>query len=299
MKQAVAGLGSLRYLATRAEGEVRARVVQDFQFGDIYPKLVETSWNRGTEIAIGGLKPIVRTHPISFSRDIVPYLGARYRRFLTTESPRARIVIRMVDIDEVDQETSPKELNNWSVTQVRPIYYHPNTHLNSPVVDHRTFSGDGWEADLVFGYSPEGHHEWEDLGLNEPTKFHPYAVSLSKQGLDILLNDRVIMFHQLPELGIVGTRHNQYNAIRGEIVLKSGFTTAITKNSIIANEHWDECKSKVAKYLSGERPREVEDLSGRVTGGSASGSARQMVEDKRLGKKGRRQDGVPGGRVGW
>ena len=57
------------------------------------------------------------------------------------------------------------------------------------------------------------------------------------------------MFHQLPELGLVGTRHNNYNNIRGEIILKSGFTTAITKNSIIATEHWAQCLAEIKSFL--------------------------------------------------
>ena len=248
MKQAVAGLGDLRYLATRVEHEDYARVIQHFQFGEIYPKLVSTPWPRGTEITIANLKQIVKTHPVSYGRDLIPYLGARYRKFLTIENPKAEIVVQMVDIDETDQDGNNKILNHWPVEQVKPVYYHPNTHLNAPVVDHRKFKKDGWAAELVFGYSPEGH-EWRDLGLDEPSKFNPYAVSMSRQGLDVLLNERVIMFHQLPELGIVGTRHNQYNSIRGEIILKSGFTTAITKNSIIATQHWEECKSEIKKFL--------------------------------------------------
>ena len=248
MKQAVAGLGRLRHLATRIEGEEYARVIRDFQFGEIFPKLIETTWPCGTEIAICDLKSIVSLYGVSYGRDIAPYLGARYRRFLAPEAPKAEIVIRMVDIDDLDQDGNPKQVSNWKVERVQPVYYHPNTHLNAPVVSLKTFIGDGWEADLAFGYSPEGH-EWKDLGIEEPTKFNPYAVTMTKQGLDVLLNDRVIMFHQLPELGIVGTRHNQYNSIRGEIILKSGFTTAITKNSIIANAHWEECKSAIRKYL--------------------------------------------------
>lgn len=248
MKQAVAGMGRLKYLATKVDGEKHARVIQEFQFGSIYPKLVTVPWDRGTEIAITELKPIVRTHPVSYGRDLIPYLGARYRRFLTPSNPRAQIVVELVDVDEIDKDGNNTILNHWNVTEVKPIYFHPNKHVNAPVINHRLFKGVGWEAELVFGYSPEGY-EWKELGLDEPSKFHPYSVTMSRQGLDVLLNDRVIMFHQLPELGIVGTRHNQYNSIRGEILLKTGFTTAITKNSIVATEHWNQCISEVRKFL--------------------------------------------------
>ena len=248
MKQAVAGLGELKYLATRVEGEEYARVVEGFHFGSIYPKLLETTWRQGTELAITRLKPIVRLHSISYSRDIVPYLGARYRRFLSPANPKMQITIQMLDIDDFDADGKEAQIHEWKVREVKPVYFHPNTRRNAPVVDHQSFKGPGWEAALVFGYSPEGY-EWNDLGLEQPTKFDPYAVTLSRQGLDIILNDRVIMFHQLPELGLVGTRHNNYNNIRGEVVLKSGFTTAITKNSIIATDHWTQCLGEIKAFL--------------------------------------------------
>ena len=248
MKQAVAGLGELKYLATRVTGEEYARVIEGFRFGSIYPKLLETPWLHGTEVAIHKLKAIVRPNAISYTRDIVPYLGARYRRFLTPAKPKVQIIIQMLDIDDTDADGNEVVIQEWTVYEVKPIYFHPNTRKNAPVVDHKTFKGSGWKADLVFGYSPEAY-EWDELGLQQPSKFHPYAVSLSRQGLDVILNDRVIMFHQLPELGLVNTRHNNYNNIRGEIILKSGFTTAITKNSIIATEHWTQCLYEINEFL--------------------------------------------------
>ena len=248
MKQAIAGLGELKYLATRVTGEEYARVIDNFHFGSIYPKLLETSWPHGTEIAIHKLKAIVRLHSISYARDIGPYLGARYRRFLSPSNPKVQITIQMLDIDDTDADGHEVTIHEWPVKEVKPIYFHPNTRSNAPVIGHHPFRGPGWEADLVFGYSPEDF-EWTELGLKQPTKFDPYAVTLSRQGLDIILNDRVIMFHQLPELGLVGTRHNNYNNIRGEIILKSGFTTAITKNSIIATEHWQQCLTEINAFL--------------------------------------------------
>ena len=248
MKQAIAGLGELRYLATRVTGEDQARVIEGFHFGSIYPKLLETPWEHDTELAIHKLKAIVRLHAVSYTRDIVPYLGARYRRFLSPANPKMQICLQMLDIDDTDADDNEQVIQEWIVEEVKPIYFHPNTRRNAPVVDHQKFKGPGWEADLVFGYSPESH-EWNELGLQQPSKFNPYAVTLSRQGLDVLLNDRVIIFHQLPELGLVGARHNNYNNIRGEIILKSGFTTAITKNSIIATEHWQQCLSEIKEFL--------------------------------------------------
>ena len=252
MKQAVAGLGELKYLATRVAGEERARVIEEFRFGKIYPKLLETTWPHGTELGIHKLKEIVKKYSVSYSRDLVPYLGARYRRFLSPSNPRMDITIQMLDIDDTDEDGNEKVIHEWTIEEKKPIYFHPNTHKNTPVVNHKKFKAPGWDAELVFGYSPEGY-EWEELGLDKPTKFDPYAVTLSRQGLDIILNNRVIIFHQLSELKLVETRHNNYNSIRGEIILKSGFTTAITKNSIIATEHWEQCLAEIKDFLDDKK----------------------------------------------
>ncbi len=249
MKQAVAGLGELKYLATKTVGEQRVRVIEEFRYGQIYPKLVEAPWEHGTEIVVEKINPIVKTHQQHYTRDLVPYLGARYRRFLMGEQPRAVIELSMVDIEDINDD-EPRVIQDWKVEAVRPIYFHPNTRKNEPVVYHKKFKGVGWEAELVFGYSPEHDHEWDELGFKKPGKFHPYTLSLSRQGLDVILNDRVIMFHRLSELGIVQTRHNNYNSIRGEIVLLAGFTTAITKNSIIENEHWSQCLAVIKDFLA-------------------------------------------------
>ena len=98
MKQAVAGLGELKYLATKVAGESRARVIDQFRFGTIYPRLIDTPWNHGTEIAVHKLKSIVRLYPTTYTRHIIPYLGARYRRFLTPYNPRVSIRVTMVDL---------------------------------------------------------------------------------------------------------------------------------------------------------------------------------------------------------
>ena len=157
MKQAIAGLGELKYLATRVTGEEYARVIEEFRFGSIYPKLLETTWLHGTELAIHKLKAIVRLHSVSYTRDIVPYLGARYRRFLSPSNPKVQITIQMLDIDDTDADGKEIVIHEWIVKEVKPIYFHPNTRSNAPVVDHHRFKGPGWVADLVFGYSPEAY----------------------------------------------------------------------------------------------------------------------------------------------
>ena len=250
MKQAVAGLGKLRHLITRTPDEPSARAISTFQFGEIRTRLIQTPWAHGTEIAIHPIKDIVQLRQNIYNRDIVDYLGARYRRYLTPANPKAKITIAMVDIDDPDDNADPREYVTWELKEQKPAYLHTRRRTNAPEVDHRTFRGQGWEASLVFGYSPTEDHEWEELGMPKPqSQFYPYAVTLSHQGLDVLLNDRVIMFHQLSELDFITARHNDFNHIRGEIILKRGFTTAITKNSIVATAHWTDCISQIKQFL--------------------------------------------------
>ncbi|MCH7970587.1 MAG: ATP-binding protein [Chloroflexi bacterium] len=244
MKQAVAGLGTLGYLVTKTANDDHATVVERFGFGEFVPKMVDVDWEHGTEILISKIRAAVRVTSTSYTRDIVPYLGARYRRFLRPDNPQANIQIGLFDLDDDDTK-----FNDWTLKEVKPVYFHPSTRTNTPIADHENLTGPGWKAELVFGYSPIDH-EWEELGLEEPSKFHPYAISLSRQGLDVILNNRVIQFHQLVEIGIVGTRHQDYNALRGEVILKEGFSTAITKNALIVDDHLRECYDQITTFLN-------------------------------------------------
>jgi hypothetical protein len=144
-------------------------------------------------------------------------------------------------------------LYKWEVKEVKPTYFHPGTRENRPVFSKYPIEGNGWKAELTFGYAPKDNSEYEELGLEAPTKFHPYRVSISTQGLDVILHDRVILFHQLSELAIVNQRHSDYNAVRGEIVLLNGFSTAITKNSIIQDDPFRGCIVQVRDILTGEK----------------------------------------------
>lgn len=250
MKQAVAALGKLKYLATKTEEEDKARVILKFGFGDIttydYSSFDGIS---GTEIAVTDLKPIVVSTPAVITKNLVPSLGARYRRFLRPEKKILDLSINII------QQNSGDILYSWKVEEVKPIYFHPSTRANKPVMLGFPLSGDGWKAKLTFGYAPQ-EEEYHELGISPLNKFHPYFVSLNKQGLDVIRLDRLILFHQLSELGIVAARHPDFNNIRGEIDLLKGFSTAITKNSIIDDEHFQECIAEVRKILIGEKEGE-------------------------------------------
>jgi hypothetical protein len=76
MKQAVAALGKLDYLATKTLGESKARVIREFKYGDV--EIFEADFNSdsGTEIRIVEPKPIMSTNPQFITMSLVPYLGA-------------------------------------------------------------------------------------------------------------------------------------------------------------------------------------------------------------------------------
>lgn len=248
MKQAIAALGKLKYLATKVDGEEKGRVITEFKFGDLKTYYADFAGDSGTEICVNSLKPIVVTSAASYTRTIIPYLGARYRRFLKPDNKVLSLIIKIID------KSTSKTVYEWNVSEVKPTYFHPSTRENRPVILKYPIKGQNWEAQLTFGYAPKSEEEYEELGIEAPNKFHPYRVALSRQGLDIILHDRVILFHQLAELGIISGRHSNYNLIRGEIDLIHGFSTAITKNSMIMNEAFKECIEEIRMILSGEKP---------------------------------------------
>ena len=245
MKQAIAGLGALRYLATKTGIDSQARVIRELKYGELDCYSLDSSDVSGTEICIENIKPIVNANPQSITMTLVPYLGARYRRFLRPENRQAEINLLNRHENSGDVQYS------WSVEEIKPIYFHPSTRRNKPVIENRKMSGPGWKAELTFGYAPT-ENELKELGISPLLQYQPYYVSMSKQGLDILLYDRVVLFHQLSELGIVNVKHNDYNLVRGEINLLEGFTTAITKNSIIMDDHFIDCINSVRNILQGQ-----------------------------------------------
>src|SRR6266446_1159944 len=259
MKQAIASLGELVYLATKTENDAEAAIVEKFQWEDIQPKLAAVDWAHGTEIKVGKLKSVVPLNQEHFTRDVVDYLGARYRRFLLPDNRQMKLVLELVDSDEADRPT----IYSKEIESVKPLYFSPKTRDNKPVIEKLPFQGKGWEAQLTFGYAPTDK-EYLDLGLVRPTKFHPYRVSLKKQGLDVILHDRILMFHALASIGLVESSHNDYNFIRGEIDLLRGFSTAITKNSILVDRHFQECVEQIKDFLVEknllERKTYLEDL---------------------------------------
>jgi len=129
MKQAIAALGKLKYLATKTSDEDKARVILNFGFGELETYASEDfGGEHGTEISIEQLKPIVIANPHSISRGLSKYLGARYRSFLKPDNKvfELNLNIRNINTKEV--------IYNWEIAEVKPIFFHPSTRTNKPVI---------------------------------------------------------------------------------------------------------------------------------------------------------------------
>lgn len=248
MKQAIAAIGQLQYLTTKSLGNDQAFLVKKLGFGDI--EIFEHQWEQihGTEICVKELKSIVDINPTNITRYIVPYLGARYRRFLKPDNIRMELRLR------IQREDTQLIQNEWLIQETKPIYFNPGTRSNSPVFSNYLMEGANWKAKFTFGYAPKDDSEYTELGIEKPTKFAPYHVSIKNQGFDVLFHDRVILFHQLTELKLVETRHSDFNIIRGEIDLLEGFQTAITKNLMIYDEAFLDLIKKIEQILNGDIP---------------------------------------------
>lgn len=244
MKQAVSAIGELNYLASKTKDEIKGTAVKEFAFGELTTFDVEDfPFEHGTIISVKKLNKIIKTNSTAISNSIVKFLGARYRKFLV---PGNKILDLTLSLKFYDTK---EVINSWKIEEIKPIYFHPSTRTNSPVIDKFPIEGGTWKAELTFGYAPANKEEYKELQLEPVNRFHPYKVALTKQGLDILLHNRVILFSQLSEIGLVSNKHNDYNIFRGEINLKSGFKTAITKNSIIADFNLEECLKRVKGIL--------------------------------------------------
>lgn len=245
LKQAVASMGKLDYLATKTDSAEYTSVIHKFGWGEIdveEKKIFETN---GTEIKVSIKESSIMRSKKSrwFQKECAEFLGARYRRFLVPASRKARIILHFYDY----QENLEKDVE---IEKIEPVYFHTSKIENAPMIFRHEIEGSGWKAKLTFGYAPNDE-EYERLGL-ESDNNSIYKVTMKHQGLDIIINDRVLIFHQLSDIGLVEAKHPQFNYVRGEIELLEGFKTAVTKNNVINDTHFTECIDKVRRILNGE-----------------------------------------------
>ena len=239
MKQAVASIGLLKKLITKSQADVYGIQIEKFSW-TLKAKEIRTA-KAGTTILVSDLKRRVITGTEK-QKIFAAELGARYRRFLD-EHDRLKLVVQFDDVET-------KRSIFYEVDSVRPVYFNPNTRKNTPTHD-REFKGTGWKARIRIGFAPDSESEYQELKLHSPDRGMPYSITSRNAGIDLIRFDRVIRFHVL-EPYFTDTRHGQYNLVRGELELLHGFTTAITKNAITADNNFEECISRIREYILSE-----------------------------------------------
>lgn len=248
MKQAIAALGVLHYLITKTKEDDSATLIDTLRFGDIETYEVESFREHGTTISIQIADSKAYTcRKELITKYLVPLLGATYRYFLKEDNKQMNLTVALI------KEGNTQEDQVWDVQEVKPIYFHPTKAINAPVIQRYLLCGNGWMAELTFGYAPTEDQLTQDLGMDPLPSYHPYRVTNNHQGIDVLVRNRVVMFHQLKELDLVGSQHPQYNHIRGELNLLTGFSTTVTKNGVKRTRAFQECLQQVYDILHGHQ----------------------------------------------
>jgi len=251
-KQSISTLGDLEYFDSKCLNEVGFRIC-DFSFNLTIYDLENKSFDNGTEICINiennSFVDISKKNHIAKTKRLSNQLGARYRRWIDKNC--LTIKINTILDDEI--------INSVNTESVRPFYCNPwRGGINEPLVKKR-FEVNKSVVELVFGYSPKTDEEFQRIGLIKSdyeiksggnTVNEIYALSSKSAGLDLIMNDRVIKFQQLDEIGLYGTRESWYNQIRGELILLEGFKTTSTKNDIIKTDDFTEIINQIILFLT-------------------------------------------------
>jgi len=284
MKVAVFTMGTLELLSTKTPEAKYALEIEKFAFGDIPLKHSKVKRKSGTEIRIKNIDtekvplkyddPDGRRRTKDIKNGLPKWLGARYRMFLADEvrpglKKRANITLKHF--------RHGKEIrkDRVEIKPVKPIYKFNLEKLNRAPYFTKTLSSKAtskvtWKAELEIGLAPPEQKEIgvpDKWAIEKPISGDPYHVSLKNQGIDLIMNDRVIAFSQMANLFRNIQSHNSYNHLRGELRLIEGFQTTTTKNAIAESSAWEECKGQVEqelkkfikKHISGTLPGNRQD----------------------------------------
>lgn len=284
LKSSVSSLGILNSLRTKALGETGFKI-EKFQW-DLELLSDNFNFEHGTEIKINiedsKLVHINKSNKKTQIERLKLSLGARYR--YKFKEINLKISLKTIDGAEVSQVF---------VEPVRPEYYNPWGRINEPLIYKKQFEFGPAKALLTFGYSPKNDFEFEDIGLNKEdyeikrgnSVNHPYAICTANQGLDLIMNNRVISFSQSEEIGLYASRDSHFNQIRGEIIFLEGFQTTATKNRMNSTEAYREILKYIKDYLTknpDNKGPERNLLQNRYLKGRDSGShstERELVDD--------------------
>lgn len=247
MKQAVASLGELDYLKTKPQNDTYSYTINEFKFEEINViKKPDEKKKHYTKLVIKDCNPILSKKSMAISENIIPWLGAKYRRYLIGKN-KIKIILNLINGD-LSNDSKNYTIKTWNVTEIHPNYFNLSNRTNKPEIEKKTFNGKGWEAKFTYGFAPTDE-EYEELKISKPKRYEPYYKSMSKQGFDIIKDNRVITFSQLSEIHLVPKMHPQYNSIRGEIDLVAGFSTSTSKNQVTSDDHWNDLIIQIKDFL--------------------------------------------------
>ena len=244
MNTSIPSLGKLDYLATKTKDINKAIFIEEFKYGKIKTKESIVDFEHGTEICIKNLNPIVFMSQVKYTKYLVKQLGATYRRFLSVNNPKIKLIINFFDIDN---NNSLKK--SWNIKEENQVFMNPFNRKNMPNEHNILFEGDNWKASLTYGYSAK-ENDYTLLVMEKPKHYFPYINCRKNQGFDLIINDVILKRNQLTEIGLVDKEHDRFNYIRGEINLIEGFSTTTNKVDVIRNKNFNELVKKIKNYLN-------------------------------------------------
>jgi anti-sigma regulatory factor (Ser/Thr protein kinase) len=248
LKSSIASLGKLKYLKSKTSNECGFKIEKFSWEIEILDDIF--TFNQGTEISIDTnerklLRRICRRTQEAGIKQLSLKLGSRYRRLIS----KLDLKISLNVIDGTNIQTT-------IVNSVTPLYFNAWNNRPECFIYEKIFTHGEAVAKLTFGYAPKTEQDYTKIDANYDTYHHdakiphPYRSSTDSQGLDLIMNDRVIAFSQMAEINLSATRHPNYNQIRGEIIFENGFLTTSNKTNMIKNDNFVEVMKEIKAYLT-------------------------------------------------
>ncbi len=230
MKAAIAWLGGhsivdgLDYIETN-DGTNHYRVVDL----DNEITIENQPFATGTYTSVSVNVAAVRGVKAKFTYPYTNRIGRRYGRYIRNGST--------ITLDIVDKDTD-SQIKSIDVDGYAPPYLNPSDSTCSPIGNWTiTNAAYGYECTLFVGKV--------DPDKTGPTK--PWGnPGTGKGGIDIILNDRVLVEQTALPLNLVGAMdHPNYNDLVGQLVVTKGLATTPKKNGIEVDTAFEDLQSEI------------------------------------------------------
>ena len=288
MKAAMLTLGDILIFKTKSDEEtIGSELVKNNikeKFTDQTPKLdfanfEDSDW-KGTEIVLYNLNTALAPYDAGSVKILSTKLGSTYNRFIDNGALEIRLVMNNLDTD--------KEVYNSVVHSHHRVYAHGtkrdknNAPVREPDLRAVTFKGPecgGWELVYEAGYKPTDEDSIK-MGLPAWPKGSPFSPIGKNIGLDVIKNGRIILRNLLSEDFKFSGRGNY---VQGEIHIKKGITTTMTKNDIKNNPAWKAAIKKIKNHNQDHR------LDDRVKTGMKRVRGTELMITNRIAEELRKQ----------